>query len=111
MPALRPSPEWAHAGVCEWLPEGCGKRASARENAERRVRSKTTWIATKRAFCSSGRRWGGCFFSEGIQKFLFPGALVGGVEIIFGILVLLGWYAGWAAIPLLRVVRAFSLMQ
>ena len=54
---------------------------------------------------------GWVFLSEGIQKFLFPGALVGGVEIIFGILVLLGWYAGWAAIPLLRVVRAFSLMQ
>lgn len=54
---------------------------------------------------------GWVFLSEGIQKFLFPGALVGGVEIIFGILVLLGWYAGWAAIPQLRVVRAFSLMQ
>lgn len=54
---------------------------------------------------------GWVFLSEGIQKFLFPGALVGGVEIIFGILVLPGWYAGWAAIPLLRVVRAFSLMQ
>ena len=60
------------------------------------------------------------FFSEGIQKFVFPEALgvgrfikigipapsllapfVGGVEIFFGFLILLGWHTRWASIPLL----------
>ncbi len=66
---------------------------------------------------------GWVFVSEGLQKFLFPGALgvgrferigipephvlapfVGGVEILFGILVLVGWFTRWAAIPLLGVI-------
>jgi putative oxidoreductase len=63
---------------------------------------------------------GGIFLSEGLQKFLFPdldgvgrfakigiplpGAtapFVGLVEIVFGILILLGWLTRLAAIPLL----------
>lgn len=63
---------------------------------------------------------GGVFLSEGIQKFLFADAdgvgrfakigipapeffapFVGGVEIICGALILLGWLTGLAAIPLL----------
>jgi len=60
------------------------------------------------------------FISEGIQKFLFPDALgvgrfikigiplpsimapfVGGVEIVFGVLLLLGWFTRMAAFPLI----------
>src|SRR5215472_13440508 len=63
---------------------------------------------------------GGMFLSEGIQKFLFPDAdgaglfakigiphpeiiapFVGGVEIVCGTLILLGWLTRLAAIPLL----------
>jgi len=63
---------------------------------------------------------GWVFLSEGIQKFLFPAALgegrfakigipwphwtapfVGGVEIVFGVLVLVGLFTRLAAIPLL----------
>jgi uncharacterized membrane protein YphA (DoxX/SURF4 family) len=63
---------------------------------------------------------GWVFLSEGIQKFLFPAALgvgrfarigipapqimasfVGGVEIVFGVLVLVGLFTRFAAIPLL----------
>ena len=63
---------------------------------------------------------GGVFLSEGIQKFLFPAALgegrfakigipwphwtapfVGGVEIVFGVLLLVGLFTRLAAIPLL----------
>jgi uncharacterized membrane protein YphA (DoxX/SURF4 family) len=63
---------------------------------------------------------GGIFLSEGIQKFLFPEAdgvarfakigiphpeimapFVGGVEIVCGVLILLGWLTRLAAIPLL----------
>jgi putative oxidoreductase len=63
---------------------------------------------------------GSVFFSEGIQKFLFPDALgvgrfikigipapsvmapfVGGVEIVFGALILLGLFTRLATIPLL----------
>ena len=63
---------------------------------------------------------GGIFLSEGIQKFLFPDAdgvarfakigiphpeimapFVGGVEIVCGALILLGWLTRLAAIPLL----------
>lgn len=66
---------------------------------------------------------GWVFLSEGIQKFLFPTALgvgrferigipapgmmaplVGGVEIVFGILVLVGLFTRWSAIPLLGVI-------
>ena len=66
---------------------------------------------------------GWVFVSEGIQKLYFPGTLgvarfakigiphpgfsapfVGGVEIIFGVLVLLGLYTAWACIPLLAVI-------
>ena len=66
---------------------------------------------------------GWVFVSEGIQKLYFPGTLgvarfakigiphpgfsapfVGGVEIIFGALVLLGLYTAWACIPLLAVI-------
>ena len=66
---------------------------------------------------------GWVFLSEGLQKFLFPGALgvgrferigipaaqvmaplVGGIEIVFGILILLGWSTRWAAVPLLGVI-------
>jgi putative oxidoreductase len=63
---------------------------------------------------------GGTFLSEGIQKFLFPDAngigrfakigiphpdftapFVGGTEVVFGVLVLLGWLTRLAVIPLL----------
>ena len=63
---------------------------------------------------------GGVFLSEGIQKFLFPGALgvgrfakigipapqvmapfVGAVEIIFGSLLIVGLLTRWATVPLL----------
>jgi putative oxidoreductase len=63
---------------------------------------------------------GGIFLSEGTQKFLFPDAngvarfakigiprpeimapFVGGVEIVCGVLILLGWLTRLAAIPLL----------
>ena len=63
---------------------------------------------------------GGIFLSEGIQKFLFPDAdgvgrfakigiphpdvmapFVGGVEVVCGALILLGWLTRLAAIPLL----------
>jgi len=66
---------------------------------------------------------GGVFLSEGIQKFLFPGKvgagrftriglpspeilgpLVGGTEIIFGALVLLGMLTRVAVLPLLTVM-------
>lgn len=66
---------------------------------------------------------GWVFLSEGIQKFLYPSALgvgrferigipapgvmaplVGGVEIVFGILVLVGLLTRWSAIPLLGVI-------
>lgn len=63
---------------------------------------------------------GAVFLSEGIQKFLFPaqvgagrflkigipypdftGPFVGGVEILFGSLLILGWYTRLSCIPLL----------
>jgi putative oxidoreductase len=63
---------------------------------------------------------GWVYLSEGIQKFLFPAALgagrfakigipapqamasfVGAVEIVFGILILVGLFTRWATIPLL----------
>ena len=66
---------------------------------------------------------GWVFLSEGIQKFLYPSALgagrferigipapgvmaplVGGVEIVFGILVLVGLLTRWSAVPLLGVI-------
>lgn len=66
---------------------------------------------------------GWVFLSEGIQKLYFPGTLgiarfakigiphpgfsapfVGGVEIVCGVLVLLGIYTVWACIPLLAVI-------
>lgn len=66
---------------------------------------------------------GWVFLSEGIQKFLYPSALgvgrferigipapgvmapvVGGVEIVFGILVLVGLFTRWSAVPLLCVI-------
>lgn len=66
---------------------------------------------------------GWVFLSEGIQKFLFPAALgvgrfakigiphpeimapfVGGVEILFGLLVILGVYVMYTAVPLLIVI-------
>lgn len=66
---------------------------------------------------------GWVFVSEGIQKFLFPDALgagrfakigiplpqftaplVGFVEIVFGVLILLGLFTRFAAIPLLVVI-------
>ena len=66
---------------------------------------------------------GWVFLSEGIQKLYFPGTLgvarfakigipapgfsapfVGGVEIVCGVLVLLGIYTAWACIPLLAVI-------
>lgn len=66
---------------------------------------------------------GWVFLSEGIQKLYFPGTLgiarfakvgipmpgfsapfVGGVEIVCGVLVLLGIYTLWACIPLLAVI-------
>lgn len=66
---------------------------------------------------------GWVFLSEGIQKFLYPEALgvgrferigipapgvmaplVGGVEVVFGILVLVGLLTRWSVIPLLGVI-------
>jgi uncharacterized membrane protein YphA (DoxX/SURF4 family) len=66
---------------------------------------------------------GWVFISEGLQKFLFPATLgtgrfakigipvphvtaplVGAVEIICGILVVLGLFTRWAAVPLLAVI-------
>jgi putative oxidoreductase len=66
---------------------------------------------------------GWVFISEGIQKFLFPATLgtgrfakigipaphvtaplVGSVEIICGVLVVLGLFTRWAAVPLLAVI-------
>jgi putative oxidoreductase len=63
---------------------------------------------------------GGIFFSEGIQKFLFPadlaagrfarigipapeimGPFVGGVEVVFGFLILIGLFTRIATIPLI----------
>ena len=62
---------------------------------------------------------GGIFLSEGIQKFLYPaelaagrfakigipwpevmGPFVGGVEVVCGLLVLLGFLTRWAVVPL-----------
>lgn len=66
---------------------------------------------------------GWVFLSEGIQKFLYPSALgvgrferigipaaglmaplVGGVEIVFGALVIAGLLTRWSAVPLLGVI-------
>lgn len=66
---------------------------------------------------------GWVFLSEGIQKFLYPSALgvgrferigipapgvmaplVGGMEIVFGVLVLVGLLTRWSALPLLGVI-------
>lgn len=66
---------------------------------------------------------GWVFLSEGIQKFLYPATLgvgrfekigipapevmaplVGGVEIVFGALVMVGLLTRWSAIPLLGVI-------
>lgn len=66
---------------------------------------------------------GWVFLSEGIQKFVYPSALgvgrferigipapgvmapvVGGIEVVFGILVLVGLFTRWSAVPLLGVI-------
>lgn len=66
---------------------------------------------------------GWVFLTEGIQKFLFPGALgagrferigipaagfmapfVGTIEVVCGALVIAGFFAVWAALPLLMVI-------
>ena len=66
---------------------------------------------------------GAVFLSEGVQKFLFPGQLgagrftkigipvpeilgplVGGAEIVCGVLVLLGWLTRLAVIPLIVIM-------
>lgn len=65
------------------------------------------------------------FLSEGIQKFLFPalrgagrfekiglpspdllGSFVGGSEILFGLLILIGLFTRWASIPLIIIMLA-----